>query len=42
MHRTKNLRGLRGHGDIIIINCAVQHLSAKLTLEVQVKWIKII
>ena len=35
------VQSLRTHGDIIIINCAVQHLSAKLKLEVQVKCNKI-
>ena len=39
MNNTSVLRvqSLLAHGNIIIIYCAVQHLSAKLTLDVQVK-----
>ena len=40
-HTVLRVQILRAHGDIIIINCAVQHLSAKLTLEVQFKCDKI-
>ena len=36
-YRTVQSLRVRAHGDIKFINCAVQHVSAKLTLEVQVK-----
>ena len=46
MNKTSNtyntrVQSLRAHGDIIIINCSVKNLSAKLTLGVQVKCNKI-
>ena len=36
-YRTVQSLRVRAHGDIKFINCAIQHVSAKLTLEVQVK-----
>ena len=36
-YRTVQSLRVRAHGDIKLVNCAVQNVFAKLTLEVQVK-----